>query len=601
MSGNAGSDIANLPHLIEAFGQDPARGEVPLRVARLGVAEALAALDGSGIDSIPPALGAAVQQLLACGLTGTPNDGAEQAFLAGRDLSRPPQLLAAMVLAAGFRLQGRPALGAVPAGMRPFYGRYLLTMPPLFDAPGEADHYAAYLQQVVSEFHVLTVAIPQDSQAAALARLFTVAFLAVPAYFSRHDLSATMRQRGAILAFDRRARGGADAPLPDRAARDDGKLRVGVVMPAFVSRTETFFSIAHVAGLDRSRFDVRLYAERWEDSAMEAYCRDCAEGFTVLPSGDPAEQAAAIRADGLDMLLFGSNIAAGGNPQTLLALHRMAPVQVALATCPATTGLATVDAFLSSALTEPAGDAAAAQYTETLYRMPGGFNCFDYGPEAPGRPQPLPRAALNATDDSVLYVSGANFHKIVPELEQAWAETLAAVPGSLLVLYPFNPNWSDGYPAWFLVQRMGRSLEAVGLGLDRIRILPPFPERAGVDSLLATADVYLDSFPFSGSGSLADPLRLGVPAVTCDGASQRALQGPSMLRSLGLDDLVAADPRGYVALATALGTDRERRTETRTRLGRAMEAAPFLDGAGFAAKVGTALKEIFRELGDNGR
>ncbi len=591
MTGAAQPEIAGLPGRIAAFAKDPDTGEAPLRAARLALASALRDLDGSGAETIPPALAEGVQQALGCGLAGAPSDAAEQAFLSGLDLSRPPQLLAAMVLAPAFRLAGRPALADVPAGMRPFYGRYLLTMPPLFDRVGEADVYAAFLEGVVQEFHALTAGQPDVPQAAELARLFSEAFIAVPAYFSRRNLRNLMTLRGEILAFDQ---SGDHAALPARAA-GDGPRTLAVVMPAWVARTETFFTIAHVAGLDRAQFRVHLYAERWQDTAMEAYCRDRADAFTVLPPGDPAEQAAAIRADAPDMLLFGSNIAAGANPQTSLALHRIAPVQVALATCPATTGLATIDAFLSSELTEPAGDAAPAQYSERLYRMPGGFNCFDYGPDAPGRPEPVSRHRLGAPDEAVLMVSGANFYKIVPELEAAWAAILAAAPRALLVLYPFNPNWTDGYPAWSLAQRLGRNFAELGVGADRVRMLPPFADRAGVDSLLAAADLYLDSFPFSGSGSLADPLRLGVPAVACDGASQRALQGPSMLRSLGLDELVADGPDAYAALAAGLANDGAARAALRTRLGVAMQTAPFLDPDAFATKVGVALTEIFSD------
>ncbi|MEX2644200.1 MAG: hypothetical protein WD270_12145 [Acetobacterales bacterium] len=587
--GRSGYDLAALRALVAAFAANPDAGEGDLRQARLDLARRLAELDGE----VPAVVREALNLVLHSGLAFAPEIPDEREVLDGLDLARPPHLLAAMALAPAHRLDGLPALADVPEGMRAWYGRYLLTMPEIFQECGEADACAAALERAAAGFHAATVGMPKAADAVGLARLFRERFLAVPLYFSRRNLRETMRLRGEILAFLRREQEEEPAPVPPRRPAARRRLRIGVAMPAWVARTETFFVLPHVAALDRERFEVRLYADRWQDTPMEAYCRNIADSFTVLPDMPVARRAAAIRWDEPDLLVFGSNIAAGAGEAAELAQHRMAPVQVALATCPATTGLATVDVFLSSELTEP--EQAQAHYTERLHLMPGGFNCFDYGPEAPLAGARPPRATFGVSEDALLLVSGANHYKLVPELEAAWVRILAELPKAVLALYPFNPNWTDRYPVWLLARRLSRSLSAAGVDTGRVRLLPPFADRGGVDGLLAVADLYLDSFPFTGSGSLVDPLRLGLPALTCAGESQRGLQGPSMLRSLRLDDLVASDPEDYVRRVVALGRGAPTLRFLRTRLAEAMGTAPFLDTAAFGARVGAALEAIHAE------
>ena len=68
-----------------------------------------------------------------------------------------------------------------------------------------------------------------------------------------------------------------------------------------------------------------------------------------------------------------------------------------------------------------------------------------------------------------------------------------------------------------------------------------------------------------------------------------------MLRSLGLDALVADGPDAYAALAARLANDGPARAALRSRLSAAMQTAPFLDSDGFASKVGDTLNQIFRD------
>ena len=119
-------------------------------------------------------------------------------------------------------------------------------------------------------------------------------------------------------------------------------------------------------------------------------------------------------------------------------------------------------------------------------------------------PDPISRAAHQIPQDAVLFFSAANFYKILPELSEEWFRIMAQVPNSYLMLMPFNPNWASEYPLVSFNERLREQAAAAGVGLDRIRLHPPVPTIAHLHRIIELADVYLDSFPFSGATSMFD-------------------------------------------------------------------------------------------------
>ncbi len=264
--------------------------------------------------------------------------------------------------------------------------------------------------------------------------------------------------------------------------------------------------------LDWDRFEVFLYAGGLGDHPLKLYCRTRSEKLVILPP-DTSEQAWTIREDDLDIILIGGNITAGGNDLTLLCLHRLARVQVTSIASPVTSGMRNMDYYIAGDLTAPVSE-DQEQYREKLVNIEGPGFCFSYpvpGDEAEVTPV---RSDLGGTgDSSLVFISWANYYKIIPEVREAWAEILRAVPESLLVLYPFNPNWRKSYKEDMFTEQMQAVFTAHGIETDRLVVLEQLPDPSDVREYLRLADVYLASFPFSGAAFLMDPLFTGLPAV----------------------------------------------------------------------------------------
>jgi protein O-GlcNAc transferase len=178
------------------------------------------------------------------------------------------------------------------------------------------------------------------------------------------DLQSTY---GILVARVMAARYPEYAERPETRRRSSGsRIRVGVLSGFFYHHSVWKIPMrGWMEGLSRDRFELHgYYTDVRRDACTEA-ARKCCVKFVDGPREVDA-WASIIRADALDILVIPE---IGMNPMTLkLAALRLAPLQATSWGHPSTSGLPTIDYFLSSDLMEPQN--AAGHYTETLVRLP---------------------------------------------------------------------------------------------------------------------------------------------------------------------------------------------------------------------------------------
>ena len=67
------------------------------------------------------------------------------------------------------------------------------------------------------------------------------------------------------------------------------------------------------------------------------------------------------------------------------------------------------------------------------------------------------------------------------------------------------------------------------------------------------ADIFLDSFGWSGGFSTKDAIACSLPIVTCPGKIMRARQSYGMLRMIGVTETIAKTEEEYIEIAVRLG------------------------------------------------
>jgi protein O-GlcNAc transferase len=339
-------------------------------------------------------------------------------------------------------------------------------------------------------------------------------------------------------------------------SRADGRpIKVGIVSGWFQDHTVfRLFLDGWLEHLDRDRFHVTgFHTGSGRDSNTDQAAAACDTFVQDLPS--PVAWRDAIAAAEQDVLLYpevGMDPTAG-----FLAAHRLAPVQCVAWGQPVTTGLPTMDYFLSSDLMEP--DDGAAHYTETLIRLPALGVCVR---RDTARHTPASRASLGLPDDAVVYWSGQSLFKYHPRHDDVFPRIARQVRHARFLFIAFARG--TRVTAMFQ-ERLDRSFAHFGLDARQYCTILPAMDQARFIATMGAADVVLDTLEWSGGRSTLDGLVWDTPVVTLSGRFMRGRHTAAILRQAGCDETIATSVAGHVAIATRLGLDpawRERQRRT---------------------------------------
>ena len=342
------------------------------------------------------------------------------------------------------------------------------------------------------------------------------------------------------------------APPEIRDADPDRPLRVGYISQDFRNRSAGHFIEGIVAHHDRARIEPWCYSHQLRRDELTERVRTAAAGFREIQGATDGSVDQQIRADGIDIAvdLTGHT---GLNRLGVLA-RKPAPVTATYMGYAATTGLGAIDYRLVDAHTDPSPEADALA-TEELVRLDPCFLCYTPPPHAPEV-----EACPSERTGSVTFASFNTFAKITDTAMGAWAEILRGVPGSALLVK--NAGLKDPW----LAERFRARFERLGGDPARLETLGETPTAAEHMALYGRVDIALDTFPYNGTTTTLEAAWMGVPVVTVEGDAHVSRVGVSLLKNMGLDDLIGDGTRGYMDAAVSLALNPSRRNELRETL-----------------------------------
>lgn len=345
-----------------------------------------------------------------------------------------------------------------------------------------------------------------------------------------------------ISAIWRRIFAAADADRPLAPRPSSGPLRLGIVSATVYGHsTMTYFM--GMLELLRQQGDITtaiFYAGPRRDDTT-AYVESLTPSFFQL-APDLEALRTTISAWEPDVLLY---LDVGIEPMLYtLAHYRLAPLQCVTSGVPITTGISTMDAYLSCAWFEP--PEADAYYSEALFRTHK-LNVLMHSFRLPETRRT--RQDFGFADDEVLYVFPHTLIRVDPELDALIAQILIGVPKSRLLLIGFQQ----------LETQVLERLTAKHAGLaDRIGILPRMPQPEFLN-LLSLCDLALDGLRLGGGNLSFQCFAVGLPVICCPSPFLRCRIAAGLYRLSGILDTIAADWPDYARRAIALGQDAEAR------------------------------------------
>jgi len=571
--------LDRLQSALADFRADPAdtNRQRALSDARRQLAEALAVLpkrETQG-DFARAALGI-IRKFSQHAAQDIPVSEGTLAWASEKARSGPAGLLAAMTLVSAAQLPAAPTFDDVPDWLWGDYATWL------FAAPG--DTYDASNTNRVNQLRSLTRWIERNP-AAQCVREASNAYLTSPAVIDRTLSNDELALRGRILSalFLRNVTRYASTPLP----RDGRPLKIGFIAQNFAPTNEAQSLRPLFELSDFSRTETHLFTLEPADDAFAQLCITRGHTLQTLPSSAD-EQLSILRAVGLDVLIyFRDRLVQSMGDITRLALHRIAPLQVAYSPSGKITGLPEIDLVMAPRSTAPA---PAANIGERIGVLPLDMPVYVIRP-APEPTDDFSRQALGIADDTTVYVSAID-GMVATETRRAWARILAETPGSILILQQTEQPL-DAQASAAVAQSFIKTLAEAGVAADRFA-LSDFRDRAEMLATLRLGDVYLEPLANAAQRWTAEALALGLPVIA-------GLHSAPLLKAANAPEWIARDSAEYIRAAIHAGTHAEERRQAATQIRETVENyAEFTDTLGATDACCALLETVYDGLHASG-
>jgi predicted O-linked N-acetylglucosamine transferase (SPINDLY family) len=347
---------------------------------------------------------------------------------------------------------------------------------------------------------------------------------------------------------------------PVAAKTKDRRIRVGFVS-AHIRDHSVWNAVTKgwALNLDKARFETQLFQLDHTSDLETDLAKQQATTFVDQPNSLQS-WIAAITAANPDVLIYPE---IGMDALTAqLASLRLAPVQAAAWGHPETSGLPTMDLYLSAEEMEPAD--ASGNYSEHLVRLPGLGVSVE--PLAPVVPKLDLRELGLPSDEPLLLCPGAPF-KYSPLHDAVWARIAAGLhagSGGWLVFFRSRSESMDT----LLEQRLRGAFEREAVDFDAHVCLIPTLSRPKFFALMQRSALLLDTLGFSGFNTALQAVECALPVLAREGPFLRSRLASAIMRKLELSELVATTDDEFAAKAVRLAGD----APARELLGRQIES-----------------------------
>jgi predicted O-linked N-acetylglucosamine transferase (SPINDLY family) len=267
------------------------------------------------------------------------------------------------------------------------------------------------------------------------------------------------------------------------------------------------------------------------------------------------------------------------NARSRILGYRPAPVQVNYLGYPGTMGSSCIDYILVDEFVAPPDQQPF--FAEKLVHLPGAYQVNDSQRRIADH---IPfRAECGLPDLGFVYCCFNNHFKITREMFDVWMRLLKAVSGSVLWLLEDNPVTSANLRG-----------EAQARGIEPRLVFAPRVPLAEHLARHSVADLFLDTLPYNAHTTASDALWAGCPLLTVTSQTFPSRVAGSLLRTVGLPELISHSLSEYEEMALRLARDGDLMNDLRSRLEANRKTSRLFDGGLFARAVEKAYRTMWQ-------
>lgn len=327
----------------------------------------------------------------------------------------------------------------------------------------------------------------------------------------------------------------------DKAKRNE-KIRLGYFSPDFRNHAVSFLIAGLIEVHDKGRFELIAFSMSSDESdEMRERLKSSFDKFIDISSLSDSDVAKLAREMQIDIAIDLGGITQNSRPS--IFAYRVAPIQISYIGYLGTMASPYFDYIIADEVIIPVEYREA--YSEKIIYLPS-YQANDPKREISGRV--FTKDELGIPKEAFVYCCFNNNYKFTPSILDSWSRILLQVDKSVMFLHAESNT-----------VKKNLLLEFNARGIDQTRIF--FSERLPRSEYLSRyriADLFLDTSPYNAGATASDALWAGLPVLTFLGRTFSARMGGSILKSIGLSELICNSQGEYEELAIALGLDRQR-------------------------------------------
>ena len=356
------------------------------------------------------------------------------------------------------------------------------------------------------------------------------------------------------------------------------KIRIGYLCGEFREQATTIL-MARIWELhNRSQFEMVAFDNGWNDhSGYRTRIEEAFDKVIDISRLSDLEAAKRIQEEEIDILV-NLNGFFGLSRQGVFA-YKPAPVQVNYLGFPGTIGASYMDYLIADRTVIP--QESYQYYAEKIAHLPNSYQANDNLRAI--SPRTFTKAELGLPEDSFVFACFNNSYKITPTTFDLWSRILSQVPNSVLWILVDN-----------LIAKENLKKEAIARGIDPDRLI--FADRLAPSEHLARhqlADLFLDTSPYNAHTTASDALWSGLPILTLQGNAFAGRVAASLLRAVGLEELIANTEEEYVLLAIELASHPEKLKAIKERLANNRLVMPLFNSSLFTQQIEAAYQVMY--------
>jgi predicted O-linked N-acetylglucosamine transferase (SPINDLY family) len=391
------------------------------------------------------------------------------------------------------------------------------------------------------------------------------------------DDASLHKQASEIFARNKYPENPILGPIPKHPKKE--KIRIGYFSADFKNHAVSILTAELFELHDKDRFEIIAFSFGVDDkSPIRSRLSQAFSQFIDVRGMSDLDIAKLSRELRVDIAVDLSGYTSDN--RTGIFSYRAAPIQVNWLGYPGTIGANFMDYIVADKTIIPAQ--SEQFYTEKVVSLPDTYIVDDSKRLASSRV--FTRAELGLPENVFVFCCFNNDYKFNPQVLDAWARILLQVKNSVVWISENNQSFKGNITAEFN-QR----------GIDSSRVIFAQRQDLMADHLAryALADLFLDTCPYNAHTTALDSLKAGIPVLTLMGQSFASRVAASLLRAVGLPELIANTWEEYEALAIELAMSPQKLAQMKSRLADNRMTAPLFNTPLFTKNLETAYSKMY--------